>query len=185
VSRSRRGSTFDTEEGTAVDGTSTRPELASSPNPAGLGRRLACLVYDALLLLAVLFLGSALFTSVAGAADTLFARVALQALLVTLAGAYFVWCWTHSGQTLPMQAWHLRIVDAGSGQPPGIRKALGRYLLAIPGTLVAGVSFLWGIVDRDRLFLHDRLAGTRIVKVNRRSKPTAARPARSSPPRSR
>lgn len=168
------------------DGTTagTRPDPAAIPEPAGLGRRLACLVYDTLLLLAVLFLGSAIFTSVASTADTLLARIALQALLIALAGAYFIWCWTHSGQTLPMQAWRLRIVDAASGRPPGIRKAIKRYLLAIPGTLIAGVSFLWGIVDRDRLFLHDRLAGTRIVKASRERGATAAPPARSSPPRS-
>ena len=162
----------------------TRPDPAATPDPAGLGRRFACLVYDTLLLLAVLFLGSALFTTIAGAADTLPARITLQALLIALAGAYFVWCWTHSGQTLSMQAWHLRIVDAGSGRPPGIHKALQRYLFAVPGTLIAGVSFLWGIVDRDRLFLHDRLAGTRIVKANRATRSTVAPPARSSPPRS-
>jgi uncharacterized RDD family membrane protein YckC len=134
---------------------------------AGLGRRLACLVYDALALAAVLFLGSALFTSVAGAADTASARLALQGLLLLLAGAYFSWCWTRSGQTLPMQAWHLRIVDLSSGTPPRLRKAVTRYLLAILGTSLAGISFLWAIFDPDRQFLHDRLAGTRIASVKR------------------
>jgi len=157
---------------------------AGSSETAGIGRRFVCPMYDTLLLLAVLFLGSALFTSVAGAADSLAARIALQALLLVLTGAYFVWCWTRSGQTLPMQAWHLRIVDTDSGRPPGLRQALKRYLLAIPGTLLAGISFLWGLVDRDRLFLHDRLAGTRIVKTDPDRRTTAAPPARSSPPRS-
>jgi uncharacterized RDD family membrane protein YckC len=184
VSGFRRGSKSRANDRSAVGATSNPTSPATFPHAAGLGRRIACLVYDSLLLLAVLFLGSALFTSVAGTADTFPARIGLQALLVALAGAYFVWCWTRSGQTLPMQAWHLQLVDAESGRPPCLRKALRRYLLAIPGTLIAGVSFLWGIVDRDKLFLHDRLAGTKIVNANRHREPNAAPLARSSPPRS-
>jgi uncharacterized RDD family membrane protein YckC len=141
-------------------------------------------LYDTLLVLAVLFLGSALFTVAAGTADTLAARMALQALLLALTGAYFVWCWTHGGQTLPMQAWHLRLVDLDSGQPPCLQQAITRYLLAVPGTLLGGISFLWGLVDHDRLFLHDRLAGTIILKAEPRRSTTVAPPARSSPPRS-
>jgi uncharacterized RDD family membrane protein YckC len=139
---------------------------AVPPENAGIGRRLACLVYEALLLVSVLFLGSAVFTSIAGAADTVAARLALQAVLLALCGTYFVWCWTRGGQTLPMQAWRLRLIAAHSGRPPGPRRALKRYLLAVPGVVLGGVAFLWGFVDRDRLFLHDRLAGTRIVRTD-------------------
>lgn len=173
------------DDHTAACGRSEAWSPAVFPAAAGIGRRFACLVYDTLLLLAVLFLGSAAFTTVAGVADTLPARIVLQGVLLVLTGAYFVWCWVRSGQTLPMQAWHLRIVDKDSGRPPGLRLALKRYLLAIPGTLLAGISFLWGLIDRDRLFLHDRLAGTRIVKADPARRPTAAPPARSSPPRSK
>jgi uncharacterized RDD family membrane protein YckC len=175
-----RGSTAGADARSTIGTGRAESVRAVSTDPAGLGRRFACLVYDTLLLLAVLFLGSALFTTAAGAADTLVTRIVLQALLVAVAGAYFIWCWTRSGQTLPMQAWHLRIVDAGNGRPPGFRQALTRYLLAIPGTLIAGVAFLWGILDRDRLFLHDRLSGTRIVNTNPIRRSTAAPPARSS-----
>ena len=149
----------------------TPREVAPTPEAAGLGRRFAALLYEGLLVLAVLFLGSALFTIVAGSADTLAARAALQILLLLLVGAYFVWCWTRGGQTLPMQAWHLRVVDASDGTPPGVGKAVKRYLLAVAGTLLAGITFLWAFVDRDRLFLHDRIAGTRIVRVTQAGHP--------------
>ena len=162
--------------------TPSHPAASSAPENAGIGRRFACLVYEALLLLAVLFFGSAVFTGVAGSADTLASRFALQVLLLTLCGAYFVWCWTRGGQTLPMQAWHLRIVAAHSGEPPAPGLALKRYLLAVPGVLLGAVSFLWGFIDRDRLFLHDRLAGTRIVRIDRTRRTTDAPPARSSTP---
>jgi uncharacterized RDD family membrane protein YckC len=132
---------------------------------AGLGRRFAALLYEAFLVFAVLFLGSGLFTLIAGAADTLAARIALQIILVALVGAYFVWCWTRGGQTLPMQAWDLRLVDARDNLPPRVGTAVKRYLVAVAGTLLGAGSFLWALVDRDRLFLHDRIAGTRIVRV--------------------
>jgi uncharacterized RDD family membrane protein YckC len=138
---------------------------------AGLGRRLAALLYEAFLVFAVLFLGSGLFTLIAGAADTLAARIALQIMLATLMGAYFVWCWTHGGQTLPMQAWDLRLVDARDNLPPRVGRAVQRYLVAVPGTLLGASSFLWALVDRDRLFLHDRIAGTKIVRVVRAKNP--------------
>ncbi len=150
------------------EGLDNRSVERSAPlSRVGLGRRLACLVYDALLLLAVLLLGAALFTTVVGSADTLPERIALQLTLVLLSGAYFVWCWTRSGQTLPMQAWHLRIIDSASGRPPSIRKAVTRYVVAVLGTLLAGAAFLWALFDRDRQFLHDRVAGTRIASVKR------------------
>ena len=134
---------------------------------AGIGHRLAALLYESLLLLSVFFLGSALFTAAAGMVDDLTSRTALRAVLLALAGVYFVWCWTHGGQTLPMQAWQLRIVDASTGQPPDWKRALKRYLLAAAGVLLGGISFIWALFDRDRQFLHDRLAGTRVIRVPR------------------
>ena len=163
-----------TGSGTGVpDAPTSTPDRSSAltvlqpPELAGIGRRLASLLYEGLLLLAVLFLGSALFTAVAGTADSLATRSALQAVLVALAAAYFLSCWTRGGQTLPMQAWQLRIVDVSTGQPPVLKQALTRYLAAIPGILLGGASFVWALFDRDRQFLHDRLAGTHIIRVRR------------------
>ncbi|MET0918256.1 MAG: RDD family protein [Burkholderiales bacterium] len=145
----------------------TAPKPLPFQECAGVGRRLASLLYEGLVLLAILFCGSALVTAAAGPADSLPTRLILQGLLLTLPAGYFVWCWTRSGQTLPMQAWKLRLVDASTGKPPSLSKALKRYLIAIPGTLFAGASFLWVVFDRDGLFLHDRLTGTTIVRVTR------------------
>jgi len=48
-----------------------------------------------------------------------------------------------------------------------LRHALKRFLFALAGSLLAGAGFLWALVDRDGLFLHDRLAGTRIINDER------------------
>lgn len=76
-------------------------------------------------------------------------------------GAYFIWYWRHGGQTLAMQTWKLRLVMADGSKPPLSRLVL-RYALAWPSLLLGGAGLLWALLDRDRQFLHDRLAGTRI-----------------------
>jgi uncharacterized RDD family membrane protein YckC len=77
-------------------------------------------------------------------------------------GAYFLWYWRRGGQTLAMQTWKLRIVTA-DGNPVSLQQGWLRYALAWPSVLCGGVGLLWALVDRDGQFLHDRLAGTRII----------------------
>lgn len=86
-------------------------------------------------------------------------------------GLYFVWLWHRNGQTLAMQTWRIRLVTVTDGQPPSIQRAIVRYLLAWP-SIVSVAGLVWALFDRDRQFLHDRLAGTRL---------TFAPPTRSSP----
>jgi uncharacterized RDD family membrane protein YckC len=123
------------------------------------------LIYEGVLLIAVLFLSSYLFLSLARDAQAGWSRTIFQLFLLCVCGAYFVFCWTRSGQTLPMKTWHLRLVaPTGEGVTP--IRALRRYLFAVPGML-SGVSVLWALVDKERQFLHDRLAGTRIVRIEK------------------
>jgi uncharacterized RDD family membrane protein YckC len=103
-------------------------------------------------------------------------------MLFAVLAAYFVWCWSGGRRTLAMKTWKLRLMRAdGSTVTPKV--ALLRYLATWigPGLAVAAYAllashgwgahaawlvafnFLWAFVDRDRLFLHDRVAGTRIV----------------------
>jgi uncharacterized RDD family membrane protein YckC len=77
-------------------------------------------------------------------------------------GAYFIWCWSHGGQTLAMQTWKIAVSMSSGAQPPLWRLAL-RYVLAWPSVIYLGAGLFWALFDRDRQFLHDRLAGTRIV----------------------
>ena len=130
---------------------------------ASLARRALALVYDALLLFALLLASSLPFVIIAHAADGIAARPLFQIYLVAVAAAYFVWQWRRGGQTLAMKTWRIRIVTR-EGAPLGLRHALSRFLFALVGSLLAGAGFLWALVDRESLFLHDRLAGTKIVK---------------------
>lgn len=148
--------------------------LHADLSAAGIGRRLAGMFYESLLLLGVI---SALVLL-----PHLLIGVIWQAALpgwaiwlnvVAAAGLYFVYQWRRSGQTLAMKTWRMQIVAKEDGQPPPTRRALLRYLLAWPSVL-SGIGLLWALFDRDRQFLHDRLAGTVVICVQ----PTTA----SSPP---
>lgn len=124
----------------------------------GLLRRLASMAYEAVLLFAVAFFAAWLFYFASGARDatTGWLRHALQLFILTVFATYFLWCWLRGGQTLAMKAWGIRLVDVTP------RKALLRLVLA---AVLLPITFVWALFDRDRQFLHDRLAGTRLVNA--------------------
>ena len=128
--------------------------------PAALPRRLASVAYEALLLAAVLFCAALPFAAIESALALPHARIAYQAYLALVAGLYFVWQWLRGGQTLAMKTWRLKLVSAG-GAPLTPKQAVLRYIAAL---FLFGVTFVWALIDRERLFLHDRIARTRIVR---------------------
>ncbi|KIO47720.1 RDD family protein, partial [Nitrosospira sp. NpAV] len=80
-------------------------------------------------------------------------------------GIYFIWFWTHGGQTLAMQTWKLQLVSANGGKVT-TQQAMVRYLMAVIGISFLGFGLLWALFNRDRQFLHDKLAGTRIIRLS-------------------
>ena len=127
----------------------------------GLPRRLASMVYEALLLFAVGFFAAWVFFFASGGVDATAGprRHLLQVFISLVFAAYFLWCWLRGGQTLAMQAWKIRLVNVTPG------RALIRFLLAL-FLVPTLVSIVWSLFDRDRQFLHDRLAGTRLTDAN-------------------
>jgi uncharacterized RDD family membrane protein YckC len=146
-----------------VSGTSSRP--VGLPATPGVARRLASALYDLLLTTALILVATFPWLAVFGDSTHGWRRHALQLWVLLVVGAYFVWFWTRSGQTLPMKTWRIRLVRASDGGPVGIVQGAHRFLVAVLGTLAAGLGFWWAFVDRDRQFLHDRLAGTALVEA--------------------
>src|SRR5262245_261993 len=136
--------------------------LAPGPVVPGLTRRALSLLYEALLAFAIAFFASLAFYG--SAQGRLFgeARLLFQAYLFLVLGVYFIACWSRGGRTLAMQTWKIRVVQR-DGAPIRVGRAALRYALAWVSLLTAGAGFLWACVDRDGQFLHDRLAGTRLV----------------------
>ena len=124
-----------------------------------LPRRIASLLYDGLLLIAVLLFATFLFVILFDDATEPPRRYLLQVYLWIAAGVYFAWNWLHGGQTLAMQTWHIRVTNQ-AGNNLNKPQAIKRYILA---SLFFGASFLWALLDREGFYLHDRLAGTRLI----------------------
>lgn len=134
----------------------------------GLLRRLASAIYDLLLLTALLLVATFPFLAFFGDSTHGWRRHLLQLYVLAVAGAYFVGFWTHGGQTLAMKTWRIRITRADGG-PLGRARAVHRFLLSVLSFFALGLGFAWAFFDRDRQFLHDRLAGTAIVDASEAS----------------
>lgn len=157
-----------------------------APGVPGLWRRMACWLYEGMLLFAVVFVSGWLFSTLGQMRDAMDSRRHLfQAFLFIVFGVYFVWFWTR-GQTLAMKTWNIRVVDL-QGRPITQRRALARYLLSwiwflpplaamawapvkLSGgeftVLMFGWIAVWALLARfhpDRQFWHDAWAGTRLV----------------------
>jgi uncharacterized RDD family membrane protein YckC len=136
---------------------------------APLWRRLAAMIYDTLLLVALWLTTVALLMMLTGgrlaAADrSLWLLVTEQLALLAVTWGFFAWFWTHGGQTLGMRAWRLRLVDQNGG-PVSLAQASRRMLAALLSLATAGLGYFWMLIDRERCTWHDRLSGTRVIVV--------------------
>ena len=121
---------------------------SSRGTPAGLARRLAALLYDSLLVVALAFAvtfamlpltrGEAILTSSQG-----WIGRAYHAILVAAAFGYFGWCWTRTGQTLGLKAWRMRL-ETDIGGRIGWTGAAARFLLGTGMAILAGIG-LWNL----------------------------------------
>jgi uncharacterized RDD family membrane protein YckC len=128
----------------------------------GVGRRLLSLIYELLLLAAVILLAAGGATALAHGTGFAHPRALTQLFVTGACLAYFVWQWHGRGQTLPMKTWKIRI-ETAEGRPVPVARGLLRAILSVPGYGLFGISVLWALIDRENQFLHDRLAGTRLV----------------------
>lgn len=130
------------------------------------GRRLAALVYDCLLLFAVLLFVSLPLTLLSGGAIHS-GTAAYQLYLLAVSFLYLGWQWTRGGQTLGMKAWRLQLITAAGTTPDWSQAAL-RFAAALFSTAAFGLGFIWMLIDQDGLTWHDRWSGTRIRFVGTR-----------------
>jgi uncharacterized RDD family membrane protein YckC len=171
-----------------------RPASATPPlaRPASLARRAGATLYEALLLVAMAFVAGFLFLPLVSpvassarvpAVPPVLPRTLMLCALVAGAALYCSWSWSGGRRTLAQKTWRIRLVDR-AGKPVGRGQALVRYAAAWIGPAAAlapygamrpaadagyaaallGLNYAWALVDRDRQFLHDRIAGTRAIR---------------------
>ena len=133
------------------------------PNATPLKLFAAC-VYELLLLIALWMLCTWIFVSLIGDATYGNKRYFLQLFLWLVTGAYFVWCWHKSGQTLATKTWKIKLINK-QNVTLTIKQSCIRYALASASILACGLGYIWVLLDKDSLFLHDRLLKTRFIQL--------------------
>jgi uncharacterized RDD family membrane protein YckC len=164
---------------------------------------MAAFLYEGVLLFGVVMIAGYLYSSLTQQRNAMLGRHGLQAFLFVVLGIYFVWFWSHGGQTVAMKAWNIRLVTA-SGDTVTQARALMRYLLSwlwfspalvaqylagLQGTGTTAALMLAGIaayaalarLHPQRQFLHDAACGTRLIhwQAPRRPHPAAAAPGQN------
>lgn len=160
------------------------PPAGSTPS---LRRRLACFVYEGVLLYGVVMAAGWLYSALTQQRHALAGRSGLQAVLLVVLAIYFVGFWSHGGQTVAMRTWRIRLL-ARDGSAVSWPRGLARYLLswvwflpALGGVWLAGpkqpmavvaivatgvVAYaMTSLLRPDRQYWHDAVCGTRLVIV--------------------
>ncbi len=138
---------------------------------AGFLRHIAAMLYDALLVGALLFLATIPFIAARGGepverGDNLVYQVTLLIVIY----AFFVGFWSGPGRTLGMQSWRLQLLN-DKGEVPTVAQASLRLLASLLSWLPLGLGFLWRLWDSEKLTWHDRISHTRLVYFPREKKP--------------
>lgn len=155
--------------------------------PAPLWLRLVALVYDLLIVVAIMLVANMIGLALTGG-HLLDEHQHLKAwwfpfFEAACVGGYFVASWRRGGQTVGMRPWRLRVVSGAGGAAPTSRLLLRLAVAAMPllalglapaiglrGAALAALGawiawFAVALFDPRRRALHDLAAGTEVCRV--------------------
>jgi len=133
-------------------------------NPVGLARRLASIIYDLLLLCAVLFAASIPVTMGLGITYGHPLYIGYVIYIYAVIFLYFAWFWVHGGQTPAMKTWNIRLIGI-DGSNVNWKQALYRFLGGCVSCLLLGMGFLWSLIRKDKASWHDLLSNTQLIRT--------------------
>ncbi len=169
--------------------------LKTTPKYAPLLRRFAAMIYDSLLLLAVLIFATAPVMIFTHGEATHSGNPFVSTWLFMVSFLFFAWFWTHGGQTLGMRAWKIRLQQEDdraitlwqallrfiTGLPAWAAFALGLFLCStptanhlpaalqklekLPWAILVAPGLLWLIIDHWPNSWRDRFTQTQVVDV--------------------
>lgn len=137
---------------------------SSSKQFVSLPRRLAAIVYDALLLAALLVFASFIVVIPFKIHPEHPLFILYQAYLLVLSFIFYAWCWTHGGQTLGMKTWKFKVACV-DGSRMSWKKALLRFAAAIVSWVPCGLGYIWSMFDPQSRAWHDIASGTRLTRT--------------------
>ncbi len=153
----------------------SNPMNTSSATPSPIWRRIAALVYDTLILLAISFMYGATLTAIAvksghepeGYQPMFSSPLFLLGWLFCLI-SFYCWFWHKSGQTLGMRTWRIKLVQNTVGaSPPTWKQCILRSIISPMVILCLGIGYWYQWLNKDQLSLHDKLTGTRVIVIKK------------------
>jgi len=141
----------------------SRSEAVAPDNPCGLARRFLVMIYDGIVVIALLMLATAFAMLVGMSNNTAMKDPVYTAGLIMIWFLYLGWCWHKGGMTLGMRAWRVCIKDEAGNNPGWSRCAL-RFLVSMCSAACAGLGFAWSVLETDRRTWHDMASRTRLLR---------------------
>jgi uncharacterized RDD family membrane protein YckC len=136
-------------------------------------RRLAAMVYDTLLVMAISILYSALATGINVAINGAPATgeritwgawgVVVFAGWILTTGFFFCYFWHKSGQTLGMKTWRIKIVNDNNLVCPTYQQCIIRCLCAPLSLCLLGAGYWFIYINKEQQTLHDKISNTRTL----------------------
>jgi uncharacterized RDD family membrane protein YckC len=152
----------------------------STPDiPVSLFKRLMAIVYDLLLLTALLFTVGILVSTILTFAlnegnaitDThpyyLEFQLFILCTLFFSSFLFFSWFWMHGGQTLGMKTWRVQLISVDDSAI-GWKESALRFMGAIISWLIFGLGFIWVLFDKENRTWHDIFSGTKLVQLEKK-----------------
>lgn len=144
---------------------------------ASLLPRIAAMVYDSLLVISIAMVYGAVFLAIKHAVLQIemqpgqrasIGNAGFMGMLLLIEG-FFWFFWCRGGQTLGMRTWRLQLRSADGGEVTW-SQALIRGLTAPLSLAALGLGYLWCLWDRDGATWHDKLSGTKVVRLPKAAK---------------
>ena len=132
---------------------------------ANLGRRLAAMIYDGLILIALyIILGGLLVTAISSGNDEMLrlSPATAMSLFFSISFLYYSHSWRKGGQTIGMKAWRLTLINE-DGRPVQLSQCMLRSGIGFFSILAAGLGFWWMLFDKQQRTWHDIASVTRVV----------------------
>jgi uncharacterized RDD family membrane protein YckC len=141
-------------------------QSSADNNAPSLFRILAAIFYDTLLLIAILFVATAIVLILNGGKQISQDNYLYTAFLFSLCFIFYYWFWMHGGQTLGMRSWRIRLTQEDSS-PITRKQAAIRFFSALLSWSAAGLGFFWILIDEKKRSWHDRLSGTKLILMQK------------------
>jgi len=140
---------------------------------AGFFKRIAALVYDTLIIAALLVLASAIamivVTAFLGSEAITEQQILIEnplffSWLLFCWFYYYYWCWQKAGQTLGMKTWKIKLITE-DGKQMSLKNALIRFASGM-----FGLANVWLCLPGKRGW-HDILSHSDIIRIKSKSDP--------------